>query len=120
MTSETGEMATLAGGVGEETIQEAEAKLGVRFPVSYRMLLSQFGAALSTGFEIAGLFDASGDDPAHHSSDHFSFLDDRSRRKFHRIKGKRIIRDCHFEGFRAGFFCNETQAITLDSWEILI
>lgn len=56
------EAATLAGGVDEEMIQEAEAKLGVRFPTSYRMFLSQFGAALCIGFEIAGLFDASGDD----------------------------------------------------------
>lgn len=54
--------AILAGGVGEEAILEAELLLGVRFPPSYRTFLSQFGAALCGGFEIAGLFDVSGGD----------------------------------------------------------
>jgi hypothetical protein len=53
---------TLAGGVDAIAIQAAEAKLGVRFSASYRTFLSDFGAALCTGFEIAGLFEADGGD----------------------------------------------------------
>jgi cell wall assembly regulator SMI1 len=54
--------ATVAGGVDEESIRQAEAKLGIRFPPSYRAFVSHFGAALCRGFELAGLFDAGKDD----------------------------------------------------------
>ena len=54
--------ATVAGGVNEEAIQEAEAELGIRFPPSYRRFLSHFGAAFGSGYEIAGLFEADNDD----------------------------------------------------------
>ena len=53
--------ATLAGGADEAAIQEAESKLGVRFPASYRWFLANCGAALCDGFEIAGLFDVEND-----------------------------------------------------------
>jgi hypothetical protein len=56
------ETSMLAGGVDADAIQDAEKSLGVQFPPSYRTFLSQFGAVLCTGFEIAGLFDANGDD----------------------------------------------------------
>ncbi|MBN1911153.1 MAG: SMI1/KNR4 family protein [Pirellulales bacterium] len=48
---------TLAGPVDDKVIQMAEKELGVLFPPSYRFFLSKFGAALCTGFELAGLFD---------------------------------------------------------------
>jgi antitoxin YobK len=47
---------TVAGPADNEMIFSAEAKLGVRFPESYRVFLLEFGAALCSGFEIAGLF----------------------------------------------------------------
>lgn len=56
------ETATVAGGVDEQSIQEAEERLGVRFPPTYRAFLSQFGAALCDGFEIEGLFVVENDD----------------------------------------------------------
>lgn len=56
------EMATVSGGVDERSIQEAEERLGVRFPPTYRAFLSQFGAALCDGFRIEGLFVAENDD----------------------------------------------------------
>jgi len=49
--------ATTAGKVGPEMILRAEEALGVRFPPAYTEFLSQFGAALCDGFEIAGLVD---------------------------------------------------------------
>lgn len=55
------ETATVAGGASEESILEAEAQLGVRFTPSYRQFLSNFGAALCTGFELAGLFGVGND-----------------------------------------------------------
>jgi hypothetical protein len=45
-----------AGPASEEVISSAEERLGVRFPPSYRRFLAQYGAALCSGFEIAGLF----------------------------------------------------------------
>jgi hypothetical protein len=56
------ETSTLAGRVDSVAIQEAEKSLGVQFPPSYRTFISEFGAALCSGFEIAGLFDAKGND----------------------------------------------------------
>jgi len=53
---------TLAGPADEEMIASAERKLGVRFPQSYRAFLAQYGAALCSGFEIAGLFRHAYDD----------------------------------------------------------
>jgi len=50
------EQCTLAGPVSDELIASAEARLGVRFPRSYRAFLAAYGAALCQGFEIAGLF----------------------------------------------------------------
>jgi hypothetical protein len=52
------EAATVAGGVDDGAIVDAERKLGIQFPHSYRQFLSHFGAASCSGFEIAGLFDA--------------------------------------------------------------
>jgi antitoxin YobK len=54
--------ANVAGGVTVESIDEAELALGVQFPKSYRTFLSEFGAALCTGFEIDGLFGEGSDD----------------------------------------------------------
>ncbi len=48
--------AVIAGPAEEATIAQAEQLLGVRFPPSYRSFLSEFGAALCEGFELAGLF----------------------------------------------------------------
>src|SRR5687767_373400 len=47
---------TVPGRASEEIIASAEARLGVRFPQSYRTFLAAYGAALCEGFEIAGLF----------------------------------------------------------------
>jgi antitoxin YobK len=47
---------TLAGPADEEMIVSAQANLGVQFPQSYKAFLARFGAALCSGFEIAGLF----------------------------------------------------------------
>ncbi len=44
------------GGASEQMIAEAESELGIRFPPSYRRFLSQYGAVVGEGFEIAGLF----------------------------------------------------------------
>ncbi len=49
------ESGTSAGGVTEEAIQEAEKKLDVRFPPSYRAFLSEYGNVNGTPYEIAGL-----------------------------------------------------------------
>jgi len=46
----------LAGPVEEEMIASAERDLSVQFPQSYKAFLARFGAALCSGFEIAGLF----------------------------------------------------------------
>lgn len=48
--------ATVAGPAMESMISDAEGKLGVSFPPSYRFFLEKFGAALCDGFELAGLF----------------------------------------------------------------
>src|SRR5215467_48291 len=48
---------SFAGGASEPTISQAEATLGVRFPLSYRSFLARFGAGfIRNGFEVAGLF----------------------------------------------------------------
>tara|TARA_R110002020_G_scaffold36546_7_gene109962 strand:- start:247 stop:690 length:444 start_codon:yes stop_codon:yes gene_type:complete len=43
------------GTVSEEVIAEAEAKLGLLFPPSYRIFLSHFGASFGDGIEVYGL-----------------------------------------------------------------
>ena len=43
------------GPVSETAIAEAEAKLGLLFPPSYRVFLSRFGASLGEGIEVYGL-----------------------------------------------------------------
>jgi hypothetical protein len=43
------------GPVPETAIGEAEAKLGLLFPPSYRIFLSRFGASLGEGVEVYGL-----------------------------------------------------------------
>lgn len=47
---------TVAGPASQEMITATEARLGVRFPQSYRTFLAMYGAALCEGFEIAGVF----------------------------------------------------------------
>jgi hypothetical protein len=54
--------AMVAGPVDDKAIQVAESELSVRFPPSYRLFLSRFGAALCQGFRIEGLFEAENDD----------------------------------------------------------
>jgi len=44
-----------AGGVAVDAIREAEVKLGVRFPPSYRAFLAEYGNIHGTPYEIAGL-----------------------------------------------------------------
>ena len=44
-----------AGGVEEKTIQEAERKLGVQFPRSFRLFLAKYGAIAETPYEMTGL-----------------------------------------------------------------
>ena len=44
-----------AGGVSDEAIRDAELRLGVRFPPSYRTFLAEYGNIHGTPFEIAGL-----------------------------------------------------------------
>lgn len=44
------------GGASMEQIEAAERELGVAFPPSYRQFLAEYGAAVGTGFEVAGLF----------------------------------------------------------------
>ena len=48
--------AIVAGPAQEMTVARAEKSLGVKFPPSYRFFLSEFGAALCEGFEVAGIF----------------------------------------------------------------
>lgn len=43
-------------------IAEAEERLNVSFPVSYRQFLARYGAALCAGFEIAGVFKVGNED----------------------------------------------------------
>lgn len=43
------------GTVSQEVIAEAEVKLGLLFPPSYRIFLSHFGASFGEGFEVYGL-----------------------------------------------------------------
>lgn len=47
---------TTAGPASQEMIGSAESRLGVHFPPSYRQFLATYGAAVCSGFEIAGLF----------------------------------------------------------------
>jgi antitoxin YobK len=47
------------GGVSDSIILQAEEALGVRFPDSYRVFLSRYGALSKDGFEIAGLCEPS-------------------------------------------------------------
>lgn len=54
---------TSAGGASEENIKQAEQELNVRFPKSYRQFLADYGAVVGNGFEVAGLFDLSEDEP---------------------------------------------------------
>ena len=58
--------ATCFGAVPEEAVQEAEAQLGVSFPISYRLFLKRFGASLFVGpYEVYGLAtnDSSSEEP---------------------------------------------------------
>lgn len=48
----------VAGPASEQDIESAERSLSVKFPGSYRKFLSIYGAALCSGFEIAGVFAA--------------------------------------------------------------
>jgi hypothetical protein len=43
-------------------VADAELKLDVTFPVSYRRFLKVYGAVLCTGFELAGVFEGGNDD----------------------------------------------------------
>jgi hypothetical protein len=52
----------LSGGVDEDFIRQAELELGTRFPPSYREFLTQYGAAVCTGLDVAGLFTSSNND----------------------------------------------------------
>jgi hypothetical protein len=55
--------ATVAGPASDEMIDDAESKLSLQFPSEYRAFLKEYGAAMRTGFEIAGIF-ADDDDGA--------------------------------------------------------
>jgi len=55
--------ATMAGPADARMIADAEGKLRVNFPSDYRTFLATFGAAMGRGYEIAGLFHASGSLP---------------------------------------------------------
>jgi len=46
-----------AGSVPEDKIAEVEKKLGTKFPAKYREFLSMYGAAMTEGFEVAGIFE---------------------------------------------------------------
>lgn len=47
-----------AGPASDEMIRAAEARLGLPIPASFRYFLSQYGAALCSGFEIAGIYNS--------------------------------------------------------------
>ncbi len=55
--------ASIAGPATDEMIAAAEQQLAIRFPAPYRKFLNNYGAALGVGFEIAGLYESSGDGP---------------------------------------------------------
>jgi len=55
--------ASVAGPTTEDSIASAEEQLAVKFPMPYRKFLMEYGAAMGVGFEIAGLFESSGDGP---------------------------------------------------------
>jgi len=44
-----------AGPANEDPIEQAEARLQLFFPPTYRMFLALYGATMGTGFEIHGL-----------------------------------------------------------------
>jgi len=48
--------ATVAGPASEEMIQAAESQLSSQFPPEYRRFHKEYGSAMGTGFEIAGIF----------------------------------------------------------------
>ena len=45
-----------AGGVTKDEIEAVEKELGVVFPPPYHQFLSQYGACMGTGFDLAGIF----------------------------------------------------------------
>jgi len=51
------------GGASVESIIIAEQHLGIVFPTSYRKFLLEYGAAIGAGYEIAGVFTSSDDEP---------------------------------------------------------
>jgi hypothetical protein len=51
------------GEVPEADIAKAETDLGFRFPEDYRFFLKEFGAALTEGREIYGLFPSNPEEP---------------------------------------------------------
>ena len=55
--------ASIAGPASDEMIAAAEQQLAIRFPAPYRKFLKKYGAAVGVGFEIAGLYESSGDGP---------------------------------------------------------
>ncbi len=55
--------AYVAGSVSELVIATAESRLAVSFPKPYRNFLANYGAVMGSGFDIAGLFETSSDEP---------------------------------------------------------
>ena len=51
-----------AGPATDIMVADAEQKLDVTFPVSYRLFLKKYGAALCRGFDLAGVFEGGDDD----------------------------------------------------------
>ncbi len=53
----------VSGPVGDLAIAQAEADLGVQFPLEYRELLQKYGAVLAGGLEVYGLPKMERNDP---------------------------------------------------------
>jgi cell wall assembly regulator SMI1 len=53
----------VSGPVNVTAIEQAEAELGVQFPLEYREFLKKFGAVIADGIEVYGLPNSDTNDP---------------------------------------------------------